>query len=167
MAKMGEGVGQAFQEGIIRGVEVRLLKKHQDSRGWLTEIFRADELDSRINPAMAYVSETLPGATRGPHEHVAQTDYFCFLGPSTFRLILWDNRVASLSYRIRQELLVGEENPSVVIVPEGVVHAYRNVGDKPGWVINCPNRLYAGNGRKEPVDEIRHESNPNTPFRMD
>jgi len=116
---------------------------------------------------MAYVSETLPDATRGPHEHEAQTDYFCFLGPSTFRLILWDNRVTSPSYRIRQELLVGEENPSIVIVPEGVVHAYRNVGDKLGWVINCPNRLYAGNGRKEPVDEIRHESDPNTPFIID
>ncbi len=164
---MGEGVEQEFRGGNIQGVEVRLLKRHQDSRGWLTEIFRADELDSHINPAMAYISETLPGATRGPHEHEAQTDYFCFLGPSIFRVVLWDNRPASPSYRFRQELLAGEENPCVVIVPEGIVHAYCNVGNKPGWVINCPNRLYAGKGRKDPVDEIRHESDPNTPFRLD
>ncbi len=167
MAKMGEGVGKEFREGNIQGVEVRLLKRIQDSRGWLTEIFRADELDSHINPAMAYISETIPGATRGPHEHEAQTDYFCFLGPSTFRVVLWDNRPASPSYRFRQELLAGEENPCVVIVPEGIVHVYCNVGNKPGWVINCPNRLYAGKGRKDPVDEIRHESDPNTPFRLD
>jgi len=75
---MGEGVEQEFREGNIQGVEVRLLKKHQDSRGWLTEIFRADEINSYINPAMAYISETLPGATRGPHEHEAQTDYWPF-----------------------------------------------------------------------------------------
>jgi len=80
---------------------------------------------------------------------------------------MWDNRTTSTTYWFRQELSAGDTNPCVVIVPEGVVHAYRNVGDKAGWVINCPNQLYAGNGRKEHVDEIRHESEPDTPFRMD
>lgn len=158
---------QPFVEGVIQGVEVRRLKKHHDPRGWLAEIFRADELLSDAMPVMSYVSETLPGMVRGPHEHVDQTDYFCFLGPSTFRLVLWDNRTDSPSYWYRQELFVGEENPCVVIVPEGVVHAYSNAGNKPGWVINCPNQLYAGRGRKDPVDEIRHEADVNTPFRMD
>ena len=158
---------ETFREGDIQGVRVRPLRKHQDSRGWLSEIFRTDELDADLMPVMSYVSETLPGATRGPHEHTAQTDYFCFLGPSIFRLVLWDNRPGSPTYRCRQEMFVGEEKPCVVVVPEGVVHAYRNVGDKPGWVINCPNRLYAGEGRKEPLDEIRHEADPNTPFCMD
>jgi len=40
-----------------------------------------------------------------------------------------------------------------------------NVGNIQGWVINLPNRLYAGNGRKEAVDEIRHESDPHSPFK--
>ena len=158
---------ETFREGDIQGVRMRPLKKHQDSRGWLSEIFRTDELDADLMPVMSYVSETLPGATRGPHEHRSQTDYFCFLGPSTFQLVLWDNRPNSPSYRCRQEMLVGEEKPCVVVVPEGVVHAYRNVGDEPGWVINCPNRLYAGRERKEPVDEIRHEADPNTLFRVE
>ncbi len=156
-----------FREGVIQGVEVRLLNKYRDTRGWLTEIFRADELAAHVFPVMGYVSETMPNAVRGPHEHVDQIDYFCFLGPSTFRLVMWDNRSHSPSYWFRQELIAGEEKPCVVIVPEGVVHVYCNVGDKSGWVINCPNRLYAGSGRKEPVDEIRHEADPKTPFRMD
>lgn len=155
-----------FTEGAIVGVETRSLNSHRDGRGWLVEIFRIDELDPQTRPVMAYVSETLPGITRGPHEHMAQTDYFCFLGPSTFEITLWDNRPDSSSYWNRQTLLAGERNPCVVIVPEGVVHAYRNVGAKPGWVINCANKLYGGEGRKEPVDEIRHESDPDSPFRM-
>ncbi len=158
---------QPFEEGVIQGVQIRPLKKYRDDRGWLMELFRADEVDSDMMPAMSYVSETLPGVTRGPHEHTAQTDYFCFLGPSVFRLVLWDNRPISPTYRCRQELVVGEDNPCVVIVPVGVVHAYRNVGDKPGWVINCPNKLYGGKDRKESVDEIRHEDEPNTEFRME
>ena len=158
---------QPFEEGVIQGVQICPLKKYRDDRGWLMELFRADEMNPRIMPVMSYVSETLPGVTRGPHEHVDQTDFFCFLGPSTFRVVLWDNRPGSPSYWFRHEAIAGEENPCVIIVPEGVVHAYRNVGNRPGWVINCPNRLYAGSGRKEPVDEIRHEAAINTPFHME
>jgi dTDP-4-dehydrorhamnose 3,5-epimerase len=54
-----------------------------------------------------------------------------------------------------------------VLVPKGVVHAYRNVGEVPGIVINCPNQLYAGQDKKQPVDEIRHEDDPETIYRMD
>ena len=54
-----------------------------------------------------------------------------------------------------------------VIIPAGVVHAYRNVGTEPGVVFNCPNRLYKGPGRRYPVDEIRHEDDPASPFRLD
>jgi dTDP-4-dehydrorhamnose 3,5-epimerase len=46
------------------------------------------------------------------------------------------------------------------------VHAYQNVGEFDGIVINCPNRLYMGQGRSEQVDEIRHEDDPETIFRM-
>ena len=86
MSDLKEKNIQPFERGVIQGVQVRPLKKHRDDRGWLMELFRADEIDSDMMPAMSYVSETLPGVTRGPHEHVKQTDYFCFLGPSTFRL---------------------------------------------------------------------------------
>jgi dTDP-4-dehydrorhamnose 3,5-epimerase len=116
---------------------------------------------------MAYVSETLPGVTRGPHEHSSQTDYFCFLGPGTFRAVVWDNRPDSRTYWVRQEILAGEDNPCILIVPEGIVHCYKNIGKVPGWVINCPNRLYGGKNRTEPVDETRHETDPYTPFRLD
>lgn len=154
-----------FTEGPIASVEVRPLRKHSDQRGWLVEIYRIDELEARIRPVMAYISETLPGVTRGPHEHTEQGDYFCFLS-STFELILWDNRSQSPTFWHKQRIVAGEDNPCVVVVPEGVVHAYRNIGEKAGWVINCANRLYAGPGRQDPVDEIRHESDPNSPFRV-
>jgi hypothetical protein len=34
-------------------------------------------------------------------------------------------------------------------------------------VINCANRLYKGPGRKEDVDEIRYENDPECPFRLE
>ena len=154
-------------DGEIKGVVVRELKRFPDSRGWLTELFRHDELDHEFQPAMAYISSTNPGITRGPHEHWDQADYFCFIGPSNFKLRLWDNRKDSETFGRVMTMMVGEDNPAAVLIPAGVVHGYQNVGDVDGIVINCPNRLYAGAGRKERVDEIRHESDGETVFRMD
>jgi len=48
-----------------------------------------------------------------------------------------------------------------------VVHAYKNVGSVEGLVFNAPDRLYAGEGRSGPVDEIRHENDPASPFTVD
>jgi dTDP-4-dehydrorhamnose 3,5-epimerase len=54
-----------------------------------------------------------------------------------------------------------------LIIPPGVVHAYKNVSSEPGLVFNCPNRLFKGPGRNDRVDEIRHEDDPASPFRLD
>jgi len=158
---------ELFQPGEIKDVAVRDLRKFDDQRGWLCELFRNDELDTEFFPAMTYISSTNPGVTRGPHEHVDQADLFCFLGPSNFKLRLWDNRPDSGTFGFVMTLRAGADEPKAVIVPKGVAHAYQNVGEVDGIVINCPNRLYMGAGRREQVDEIRHEDDPNTPFRMD
>jgi len=157
----------SFKRGDIEGVIVRDIKKFVDERGWLAELFRCDEIGEEIYPVMSYISITLPGVTRGPHEHLEQTDYFCFIGPSNFKLVLWDNRSNSSTYMHKQVLFVGEDNPKAVIIPPRVVHAYKNIGNKPGVVLNFPNKLYAGWGRKEKVDEVRYEDDPNSIFRVD
>lgn len=148
-----------WKPGTIDDCIVRSLVRHEDSRGWLSEIFRYDELESEFYPAMAYVSLTHAGITRGPHEHHDQTDLFAFLSGS-FRLYLWDDRKESATYEARQVLDTGEDSPTTVLIPPGVIHAYRNIGTSDAVVINCPNRLYAGEGKKEPVDEIRWEDQP-------
>ncbi len=161
------GAGVEFKRGKIEGVVVRDLRKFVDDRGWLSELFRHDELDEEFYPTMAYVSSTEPGVQRGPHEHVDQADLFCFIGPSNFKLRMWDNREGSETYWNVMTLYVGADNPKSVIVPKGVVHAYRNVGSEKGIVINCPNRLYMGEGRRDEIDEIRHEDDPRTIFRVE
>lgn len=156
-----------FIEGDIQDIVVYELKKYKDDRGWLAELFRHDELDEEFYPAMSYISFTTPGLTRGPHEHLDQADLFCFIGPSVFMLRMWDNREDSPTFNHRMTLFVGDDNPTAVVVPKGVVHGYKNVGAIDGMVINCPNRLYMGAGKREPIDEIRHEDEPDTIFRME
>jgi dTDP-4-dehydrorhamnose 3,5-epimerase len=159
--------GMLFNEGEISDVVVYPLMKRADERGWLAELFRHDELAVEFYPVMSYISFTYPGVQRGPHEHVDQADLFCFIGPSTFDLRIWDNRPNSPTYRNFMSLHVGADNPQAVVVPKGLVHGYKNVGDVVGMVINCPNRLYMGEGKRESIDEIRHEDDPETIYRMD
>jgi dTDP-4-dehydrorhamnose 3,5-epimerase len=163
---MSSGMAEpVVRGGAIEGVSVTPLKVFADNRGWLAEIFRTDEMDPAIAPAMAYVSMTLPGIVRGPHEHREQTDTFCFAGPSKFLITLWDVREGSATRGAKMVIECGDGRPGMVVVPPGVIHAYRNIGLVDGLVFNCPDRLYAGRGRKEPVDEIRHEDAPGSPYR--
>jgi|SRR5690606_9547482 len=156
-----------FIDSDIADVVVYPLKKYTDERGWLAELFRHDELEAEFYPAMSYISFTRPGVARGPHEHVDQADLFCFIGPSDFKMRMWDNRKGSPTYGHRMTLIVGASDAKAIVVPKGVVHGYKNVGEIDGMVINCPNRLYMGEGKREPIDEIRHEDDPETIFRMD
>lgn len=155
-----------WTEGEIEGLVLRTARKFADSRGWLAEIFRSDELGADLLPTMSYVSVTHPGVTRGPHEHTTQTDLFAFLGPGDFHIRFWDDRPASPTYGNMKTTVAGACNPTVVMVPPGIVHGYTNVSSCDAWVVNCPNRLYAGKGRKEPVDEVRYEDKPESGFVM-
>ncbi len=152
-------------ETVITGVEMQTLTKHRDDRGWLMELWRNDALSRDDWPAMGYLSCTLPGVIRGPHEHLNQTDHFVFLGPAPVEVYLWENRTRQPNYRELVRLPLDLTIQSISLsVPPGVVHAYRNIGDQETLIFNAPNRLYAGRGRSEAVDEIRWEGLAESPF---
>lgn len=146
----------------MEGLEIRELTVHEDQRGWLVEILRDDESD--YTPVMSYLSMTRSGLLRGPHEHREQTDCFCFVG--NFRLYVWDNRKDSSTY-LEKKVIDTKGIPTMAIVPAGIVHAYKNIGSSDGLVINMPDRLFMGEGKAEPVDEIRHEDDPSSPFQIE
>ena len=146
-----------FSDGEIDGVVVVELTTRADDRGWLMELFRSDEVLDKQVPTMGYASETKPGITRGPHEHRHQTDHFVVNDEGEFEFCLWDARSDSATRGRRMIFRAGGERPVRITVPPGVVHAYKNVSNRPAQLLNSPNRLYAGKNRQEPVDEIRYE----------
>lgn len=154
---------------MIKGVIIKKLKKNEDARGWLVEIYRNDdsEYSGDYSPAMSYISATKSGVVRGPHEHKEQSDLFVFVGQGKFRVHLWDNRAYSATYKEKMEIEGGEGEEIAVLVPPGVVHGYKCISSIDGWSINLPDKLYAGKDRKDEVDEIRWEKDPASPFKID
>lgn len=148
----------------IKDVIIKKIDQFKDDRGWLSEIYRKDE--TSLKPAMAYVSFTNYSIARGPHEHAKQSDFFIFLGPGDFELYLWDNRKQSETYGKNQKIVVGESNKVSVVVPPGVVHGYKAISNPGSISINLPDKLYAGKYKKSKVDEIRHENDANSKFKI-
>lgn len=150
---------------MIEGVIMKKLHKYVDERGWLMEAYRLDE--DEYQPVMAYISLTEPGVIRGPHEHRYQADCFVFPGPGTFELHLWDHREASPSFGQYLRAEFGVDNPTMVIVPPGVVHGYKCISQEAALSINLPDKLYKGPDKKDPeIDEIRWEKDPHSPFKI-
>lgn len=153
------------------GVDVETLPCRADTRGHLVELFRKDDIGDRSRlgkdrvdfPPMAYLSVTKAGQLRGPHEHFSQTDIFIFCR-GDFEVFLWDTRQDSPTYGSRMKLEIREGSYTRVLIPPGIVHAYRAVG-RDGMTVNCPDKLYQGWKKQQPVDEIRHEDDPHSPFR--
>ena len=132
-------------ESTIPGVIIKSLRKFTDPRGWLIELFRDDELPEGFKPVMGYVSLTHPGVARGPHEHRDQTDGFVFLN-GKYEVTLWENRPGR--EHVKQVIIAGEENPLFLVVPPGVVHAYRNVGRQRGDRAELPGSTVRRMGQK-------------------
>lgn len=150
---------------MIKGLVIRKINKHEDGRGWLAEFFRSDEIEYK--PEMSYISVTKPGVIRGPHEHKEQSDMFVFFGQGKFELHLWDRRENSETKGEYYKEIFGEDNPTVIIVPPGVVHGYKNISNIDAMSINLPDRLYKGKNKTEEVDEIRWELDPESPYKID
>ena len=155
-----------FEIPGLPGVRVEALPVFKDSRGSLHELFRVDEVPNGFKPLMACSSWSHAGVARGPHQHVEQDDYFTFAGPSNFRIFLWDDRPGASGPAKGWVINTGEQAPTRIHVPRGVVHAYQNTGSAPGLVVTVTSLLFKGEGRRDPVDEIRHELNPHSPYQI-
>lgn len=134
---------------MIEGVRLRALERHVDERGSLTEIVRSDwpEFGSF---GQATVSVNRPGVIRAWHLHRRQTDLFVVVA-GMVKLPLFDARPESPTRGELEELFLGEERLSALVVPPGVYHGYKTISQQPALILNFPDQLY----RPEDPDEHR------------
>ncbi len=125
----------------IDGVQVRAAVTIPDERGTLTEMF---------NPAWNFGDEVVmyayqftihPGKVKGWAVHYETDDrYFHSLG--MVKLVLFDNRPESPTYKMINELFFTEFNRSHILIPKNVYHAIQNVGTTEAILVNFPSKVY-------------------------
>jgi dTDP-4-dehydrorhamnose 3,5-epimerase len=136
---------------LIEGVVVKPFPLWPDDRGYFLEIGRLGNgliaefpSDStQISAALSY-----PGTIKAFHYHLHQTDFWV-ASQGMFQVALVDLRRGSRTFGLRNTLYVGALRPWQILIPPGVGHGYKVVGQDAGMLIYVTNRVY------NPKDEGR------------
>ena len=150
-----KGIGTVIQSpnsaDLIDGVKLQPYPLWPDDRGYFLEIIRigyglaADfpVASSQVSAALSY-----PGTIKAFHYHRHQTDLWV---PSVgmFQVALVDLRRDSVTFGRRNTLYVGALRPWQVLIPAGVGHGYKVIGETPGVLTYVTDRFY------NPKDEGR------------
>lgn len=125
---------------MIDGVKVKKLKVIPDERGRLMETLRSDD-DLFIQFGQAYVTTAYPGVVKAWHYHKKQIDNFICLN-GMMKVVLYDSREESTTKGEVNEFFIGEHNPMLVQIPNGVYHGFKCISEKEAMVLNLPTELY-------------------------
>jgi dTDP-4-dehydrorhamnose 3,5-epimerase len=107
---------------VIRGVRRFELARHEDDRGWFTELVRASALPKPIR--QANLSRSRKGVIRGLHYHErGQDDLFVCLAGSVRVVVLDRESGETFSEDI------GDANPVGIYVPGIHAHGYEALSD--------------------------------------
>ena len=120
---------------MIEGVLIHPLKKICDERGMIMHMLRRDDPHFESFGEI-YFSAAYPGVIKGWHEHKKQTQFYCVV-VGMIKLVMYDNRKTSPTYKKLMECFVGENNFKLVRIPTGVINGYKVLGDETAIIANC------------------------------
>ena len=124
----------------MEGISIKPLKVIADERGWLMEILRCDDPVFK-KFGQVYLTTAYPGVVKAWHYHKKQTDNFtCVHG--MMKVVLYDARTDSPSYRALMEVFIGDKNPALIVVPPGVYHGFKAIGPETASFLSIPTLPY-------------------------
>jgi len=151
----GKGIGKVIRSvdsaDLIGGVRVQAYDIWPDDRGYFLEVIRMGQgLAAHFPAETTQVSAALsyPGTIKAFHFHQHQTDLWV-PASGMFQIALVDLRPDSSTFGLRNTLYAGSLKPWQLLIPPGVGHGYKVIGEGPGMLVYVTNRLY------NPQDEGR------------
>ncbi len=143
---------------MITDVQINKLKKIPDERGAIFHMLKKND-PHFIKFGEIYFSIAYPGIIKGWHEHTKQIQNYAVID-GMIKLVLFDNRKNSKTYKKIQELYLGDMNYILVTIPTGIITSYKCIGKKNSILANCstlphdPNEMinYELSDKKIPYD---------------
>jgi dTDP-4-dehydrorhamnose 3,5-epimerase len=125
----------------IDGVVIKDVANVVTENGYLTEIWRPQWRLDAAPVGQVFQRVYDGGSTSSWHAHARTSDrLFCAFG--RVRVSLFDGRRSSPTFGTSVAIRAGVERPAVIVVPPGVWHAVRNIGESPVVVINVVDAAY-------------------------
>jgi dTDP-4-dehydrorhamnose 3,5-epimerase len=136
---------------LIAGVLVQPFPVFPDDRGYFLEVARLGKgLPAEFPAESTQISSALsyPGTIKAFHYHLEQTDFWVPVA-GMLQVALVDLRPNSLTFGLRNTLYVGHLRPWQILIPPGVGHGYKVIGETPALLVYVTDRHY------NPKDEGR------------
>ena len=136
---------------LIDGVKINPFPLWPDDRGYFLEVARIGQgLVTEFPTQTTQISAALnyPGIIKAFHFHKFQTDFWVPTA-GLLQVALVDLREGSPTYGAKNTLYVGSLRPWQMLIPPGVAHGYKVVGEQPSVLVYVTNRTY------DPKDEGR------------
>lgn len=113
---------------MIEGVIIKSLRKIPDARGTILKMQECCDYEFK-GFGEIYFSTIYPGVIKGWHLHEnAILNYTVISG--NIRLVLYDDRVGSITRGELMEIYIGDDNYSLIQIPEKVWNGFMCVGNK-------------------------------------
>lgn len=128
-------------ELVVDGVMLHRPRRHVDHRGSLFETVNFSHpfwFEPVIHGEWVVSS---PGRIKGWGMHKQSTDRYV-VGSGNIRVVLYDGRVDSPSYKQVVQFHFSGESPGWLRIPAGVWHANQNYGDAEAVFLNFPTEPY-------------------------
>jgi dTDP-4-dehydrorhamnose 3,5-epimerase len=124
-------------EGVIAREVLHVPRDH----GVITETYRAEWDPTGLPVVHVYQSRLFPGAIGAWSCHMKAVDRL-FVNQGHLKVVLFDGRENSPTYRMVSEIFVGDARPTFVVLPVGIWHGLQNLGSSDALVLNYPTRAY-------------------------
>jgi dTDP-4-dehydrorhamnose 3,5-epimerase len=121
-------------------VRYKKLLMHSDDRGTLLEVLRRDDPFFEDIKQTTY-TEAYPGVIKAFHWHRRQKDIW-FFSAGMAQVVLHDLRSDSPTRGQTEVYYMGERNPLLLCIPEGVAHGYRVLGTRPACLFYHTTDVY-------------------------
>jgi dTDP-4-dehydrorhamnose 3,5-epimerase len=125
----------------IDGVRYRLTRPVSHDDGHLTEAFRPDWGMTEAPVAQVNLTVTFPGRIRAWGIHRFTVDRL-FAATGSLCIVCFDGRRESPTFGCVNEFMLGARNQGLVVVPPGVYHGWKNIGEDEAAIISMPSQPY-------------------------
>lgn len=106
----------------MKVTEVKDLKIYKDSRGWLAEIFRPEDVNKTMKGQVA-ITTAYPGVVKANHYHKRKNEWYCAI-KGKMQLVLKDMKTEK-----REEIILSGEELKILKISPNVAHGFKNIGD--------------------------------------
>ena len=114
--------------------KIKKLQIHEDERGWLVELLKANEIEEPIK--QIHIASIKPGHVRGNHYHSKRMEWF-FIVAGKAELSLHDIKTKEkICFKL------SSKEPKVITIFPNIAHTVKNVGKEMVYLVSAQSDIY-------------------------